>query len=162
VGYNGRQVGESGKAIKTCMFIGEYKHTLDEKKRISIPSKFKAKLGKKVVVTRGLDNCLFIYPVKEWAKIAEKLARLGMGKREQRGFNRFMLGGATEISIDGVGRILIPETLKNFAKIKSKVVFAGVFNRIEVWNDKAWETYTAQVEKDADAMAEKLGEIGAI
>lgn len=144
------------------MLIGEYKHTLDEKKRISIPSKFREVLGKKVVVTRGLDNCLFIYPIKEWNKIAIKLAELGMGKAEQRGFNRFMLGGATEISIDSVGRILIPENLKIFAKIKSKVVFAGVFNRLEVWDESAWETYKTKVEKDADAMAEKLGEIGAI
>ena len=144
------------------MLIGEYKHTLDEKKRISIPSKFRKVLGKKVVVTHGLDNCLFIYPIKEWNKIASKLGELGMGQADRRGFNRFMLSGASEVLIDSVGRILIPEYLKKFAKIKSKVVFAGVYNRIEVWNDVTWEKYKSEVIKNADTVAERLGEIGAI
>jgi len=144
------------------MLIGEYKHTLDDKKRISIPSKFRVLLGKKVVVTHGLDNCLFIYQIKEWEKIAAKLGELGMGQADRRGFNRFLLSGATEISIDSVGRILIPEYLKDFAKIKSKVVFAGVFNRVEIWNEEIWENYKKQVLKNADQVAERLGEIGAI
>lgn len=144
------------------MLIGEYKHTLDEKKRISLPSKFRKLLGKKVVVTHGLDNCLFIYPIKEWEKIASKLGELGMGQADRRGFNRFMLSGASEISIDSVGRILIPEHLKTFAAIKTKVVFAGVYNRIEVWNEQTWEKYKSGVVKNADQVAERLGEIGAI
>ena len=144
------------------MLIGEYKHTLDDKKRISIPSKFRSSLGKKVVVTHGLDNCLFIYPIKEWEKIASKLGGLGMGQANQRGFNRFLLSGASEISIDSVGRILIPEYLRDFAKVKSKVVFTGVYNRIEVWNEQTWNRYKSQVLKNADEVAEKLGEIGAI
>ena len=144
------------------MLIGEFKHTLDEKKRISIPSKFRKLLGKNVVITHGLDNCLFIYPIKEWNKIANKLGELGMGQADRRGFNRFMLSGASEISIDSVGRILIPEHLKGFAKIKTKVVFAGVYNRIEVWDEQTWETYKKQVVGNADQVAERLGEIGAI
>lgn len=143
------------------MLIGEYRHTLDDKKRISIPSKFRTKLGKKFIITQGLDNCLFIYPVKEWEKIAAKLTELGISQAG-RGFNRFMLSGACEVSIDSVGRILVPENLRNFAKIKSKVVFAGVYNRVEVWDEKAWDVYKNQVAKNADNMAEKLGEIGAI
>lgn len=144
------------------MLIGEYKHTLDEKKRISIPSKFRKILGKKVVITHGLDNCLFIYPIKEWEKIASKLGELGMGQAEKRGFNRFILSGASEIFIDSVGRILIPEYLKDFAKIKTKVVFAGVYNRIEVWDEQTWNKYKTGVVKNADQVAERLGEIGAI
>lgn len=144
------------------MLIGEYKHTLDDKKRISIPSKFRNILGKKVVITHGLDNCLFIYPIKEWDKIAAKLGELGMGQADRRGFNRFMLSGASEIAIDSVGRILIPEYLKKFAKIKTKVVFAGVYNRIEVWDEQTWEKYKSGVVKNADQVAERLGEIGAI
>lgn len=144
------------------MLIGEYKHTLDEKKRISLPSKFRSVLGKRLIITQGLDNCLFIYPVKGWEKIASKVGELGMGQADKRGFNRFFLSGATEINVDSVGRILIPENLKKFANIKIKVVFAGVYNRIEVWDEDSWEKYKIQVTKNADQMAEKLGEIGAI
>jgi len=144
------------------MLIGEYKHTLDEKKRISVPSKFRKILGKKVVITNGLDNCLFIYPIKEWEQIASKLSGLSWGTSDQRKFNRFMLSGATEISIDAVGRILIPEHLKAMAKIKTKVVFAGVYSRVEVWDEQTWGRHKAEVVKDADQVAERLGEIGAI
>jgi len=144
------------------MFLGEYLHTLDTKKRISLPSKFRTQVGKKVVVTRGLDNCLFLYPLSEWQKISEKLGSLGMGQADTRGFNRFMLAGAVEIQIDAIGRILIPEHLRSFAKITSKVVFAGVYNRIEIWNEKSWDNYTSQVVKNADKMAEKLGDVGAL
>ena len=136
------------------MLIGEYKHTIDEKKRISIPSKFRNILGKKVVITHGLDNCLFIYPIKEWSNIASKLGELGLGQADRRGLKRFMLVGAYEI--------LIPEYLKKFAKIKTKVVFAGVYNRIEVWDEQTWERYKSGVVKNADQVAERLGEIGAI
>lgn len=144
------------------MLIGEYKHTLDDKKRISLPSKFRSQVGKKIVITRGLDGCLFLYPTKEWQKISEKLGSLGMGQASTRGFNRHMLSGAAEINVDSVGRILIPEHLRDFAKVKSKVVFAGVFNRIEIWNEKTWAEYINKVVKNADQMAEKLGEIGAL
>lgn len=144
------------------MLIGEYKHTLDEKKRISVPSKFRKILGKKVVITNGLDSCLFIYPIKEWEQIASKLGGLSWGTSDQRKFNRFMLSSATEISIDSVGRILIPEHLKEMAKIKTKVVFAGVYSRIEVWDEQTWNKHKTEVVKDADQVAERLGEIGAI
>ncbi len=144
------------------MLIGEFKHSIDDKKRISLPMKFRKIIGKKLIVTRGLDNCLFLYPVKEWEKISEKLGSLGMGQSDTRGFNRFMLAGANEINIDSVGRILIPDHLKSFAGIKSKVIFAGVYNRIEIWDEKTWENYKNKVLKDADQMAQKLGDIGAI
>lgn len=144
------------------MLIGEYRHTLDNKNRISLPSKFRKELGKNFVVTRGLDNCLFIYSQKEWKTISQKLGELGMGQSDTRGFNRFMLAGAIEVSVDSVGRILIPDHLKSFANIDTKVVFAGVYNRIEVWNESSWDSYTQQVVKSADQMAEKLGDIGAL
>ena len=143
------------------MFIGEYTHTLDDKKRISLPSKFRKEIGKTLVVTRGLDNCLFMYPLAEWKKIAERLAELGMSQSDRRGLNRFMLSGATEISVDSIGRILIPEYLKKFAGISSKVVFAGVHNRIEIWNENKWSSYKKKIEKQADMLAERLGEVGA-
>ena len=142
------------------MLIGEYIHTVDEKKRISLPSKFRKEIGKKIVVTRGLDNCLFLYPLKEWEKISGKLSELGMGQADTRGFNRFMLAGAVEIDVDTIGRILIPDFLREFAELTHRVVFAGVHNRIEIWNETKWSEYKAKIEKQADMMAEKLGQIG--
>ena len=144
------------------MLIGEYKHTIDDKKRISLPSKFRKQVGKKMIITRGLDKCLFIYPMTEWKEISKKFGDLGLGQADRRGLNRFMLAGATEVSVDSVGRILIPEYLKKFANIKSKVVFAGVYNRIEIWDESSWNKYTSKVMKEADDIAEKLGDIGAL
>ncbi|MFO0718973.1 MAG: division/cell wall cluster transcriptional repressor MraZ [Candidatus Paceibacterota bacterium] len=143
------------------MLLGEYTHTVDEKNRISLPSKFRKEVGKKVVITHGLDNCLFLYPLKEWEKISQKLSELGMGQADTRGFNRFMLAGAVEADVDTIGRILIPDFLKDFADLKNKVVFTGVHNRVEIWNEKNWKEYKSKIEKQADMMAEKLGEIGA-
>jgi len=142
------------------MLIGEYTHTIDDKNRISLPAKFRKEVGKKVVITQGLDNCLFLYPLKEWKKISEKLANLSMGQSNTRGFNRFMLAGATEVDIDSVGRMLLPEYLKIFAKLGEKVVFTGVHNRIELWNDERWSEYKKRIASEADHLAEKLGEIG--
>lgn len=144
------------------MLIGEFKHTIDDKNRISLPMKIRKEIGKKIIITRGLDNCLFVYSTKEWEKISEQLGSLGMGQADTRAFNRFMLAGASEINVDSVGRILIPDHLKEFAKIKTKVVFAGIHNRVEVWNENRWEDYKNKVLSHADDMAQKLGDIGAI
>lgn len=144
------------------MFIGEYAHTLDEKKRISLPKQFRSGLGTKMILTRGLDNCLFLYPKKGWEKVAEKLQALSFAQADTRGFNRFILSGAVEVETDGAGRILIPEHQKEFAGLKKEVVFAGVSDRIELWDSTRWNTYKARIEKQADALAEKLGEIGAL
>ncbi len=144
------------------MLIGEFKHTMDDKKRISIPSKFRAALGKKIVITKGLDNCLSMYPLKDWNKIASHLGELSFTQSDARNFNRFLLASAHEVSIDSVGRILIPENLCSFANIKTKVVFAGIYNRVEIWDETAWEDFNEKVSKNADSIAEKLGQIGAI
>jgi MraZ protein len=147
---------------KNPMLIGEYTHTIDEKNRVSLPVKFRKEVGKKVVVTHGLDNCIFLYSVKEWGNVAEKLGSLGIGQSDTRGFNRFMLAGAVEVDVDAIGRILIPDFLKKFADLKEKVVFAGVHSRVELWNDNRWTDYKGRIEKQADKLAEKLGEIGAL
>lgn len=144
------------------MLIGEYAHLLDAKKRLSLPSKFRKELGRKVVVTRGLDNCLFIYSPREWEKISERLSDLSIGQADTRGFNRFMLSGAVEIDVDAIGRILIPDFLKDFAHLKGKVVIAGIHSRVEIWDEKAWRAYKKRIEKQADQLAEKLGEIGVL
>jgi MraZ protein len=144
------------------MLIGEYTHTLDPKKRLSVPSKWRKELGKKVVVTRGLDNCLFVYPMEQWATITEKIGQLPFGQADTRGFNRFFLSGAVESEVDSAGRILVPDFLKSFAGLKSKVVLAGVHDRVEIWDEKVWSDYKRRIEKQADTLAEKLGEIGVL
>ncbi|MDO8514833.1 MAG: division/cell wall cluster transcriptional repressor MraZ [bacterium] len=144
------------------MFIGEYEHNLDEKNRISLPKAFRSAFGKRFVMTRGLDNCLFAYPRASWEKVAARLQELSFAQADTRGFNRFMLSGATEVEVDGAGRILIPEHQRSFAGLRKRVVFAGVSDRIEVWDAERWTSYKAKIEKDAERMAEKLGEIGAL
>ena len=142
------------------MLIGEYRHTIDIKKRIAVPAAFRRELGKKVVVTRGLDNCLFVYPIASWKKFTEKLDTLSRGQADARSFNRFIFGGAVETEIDSMGRILVPDFLKDFALLKNKVVVVGINDRVEIWDEERWKEYSLRVEKQADALAEKLGEIG--
>mgnify|MGYP001606638589 CR=1 FL=1 len=144
------------------MFIGEYEHALDEKKRVMLPKAFGNGLGKKMVVTRGLDNCLFIYSLAGWKKAAERLQNLSFAQADTRGFNRFFLSGAVEVEADKAGRILLADHHKQFAGLKRSVVFAGVSDRVEVWDSGAWKIYKARIEKQADVMAEKLGEIGVL
>ena len=144
------------------MFIGEYEHTLDEKNRVSIPKHYRTGLGKKMVMTRGLDNCLFVYSRPAWEKVAAKLQELSFAQADTRGFNRFILSGATEVEIDSAGRVLIPEHQRQFAKLSKEVVFAGVSDRVEIWDAKAWKAYKAGIEARAEDMAETLGQIGAL
>ena len=144
------------------MLIGEYKHTLDPKKRLSLPSKWRKELGKKLVITRGLDNCLFVYPLKEWQKITEKIGQLPLGQADTRSFNRFFLSGAVEVEVDSVGRILVPDFLKKFAKLDASVILAGIHDRVEIWDEKQWSRYKESIEQNADSLAEKLGEIGVL
>jgi MraZ protein len=144
------------------MLIGEYRHTLDPKKRLSLPVKFRKEMGKEVVMTHGLDRCIFVYTKKEWAKISEELSKLGVGQADKRGFNRFLLGGAVETPVDSMGRILVPDFLKDFAELSEKVALVGVHNRVEIWDEKRWQTYKMEVSKQADQLAERLGDLGAL
>ena len=144
------------------MLIGQYTHDLDPKKRLTLPSKWRTDLGKKVVVTSGLDNSLFVFSVKEWEKVAEKLSQSGFGNVDTRSFNRFILGNAFETDVDAAGRIVIPDTLKDFAHLSSKVVLAGMYSRIEIWEENAWKSNIAKVNGEADALAGKLDELGII
>jgi MraZ protein len=144
------------------MLIGEYEHALDDKKRVMLPKAFVKSLGKKMVMTRGLDSCLFLFAQGAWEVMAEKLQSLSFAQADTRGFNRFLLSGAIEVEADGSGRILISDTHKQFASLSKNVVFAGVSDRVEIWDAGVWKKYKARIEKQADAMAEKLGEIGAL
>jgi MraZ protein len=142
------------------MFIGEYTYSIDDKKRLALPQKFREKLGKKVIITRGLDQCLFAYSQKEWSKLAQKLSQLPLSQADARGFARLMLTGAMELNIDKLGRILLPDYLKEYAKIEKKVIIAGVFNRIEIWDEKIWKEYKTRTEKEVGDIAERLKELG--
>lgn len=138
------------------MFIGEYRHTFDAKNRISLPAKFRKELGRTVIVTRGLDRCLFVYPMSAWKKEAAKLAEYATGSAAGRGLSRLLLSGASEADVDSAGRILVPDYLKSFASLSAKAVVAGVNERVELWDEEAWNAYTATIERDADALAEQL------
>lgn len=142
------------------MLIGEYSHSIDAKKRLAIPSRLRKEIGERVVVTRGLDNCLFLYPVAEWEKLTAKLNMLPMGQSDTRSFLRLMLSGAVEAELDNLGRILVPEYLKSYAGLKTRVSIAGVYNRLEIWDEDRWNSYKTEVEKNTDMIAEKLGELG--
>ena len=142
------------------MFLGEYTYTIDDKKRLAIPANFRQQLGKRAVITRGLDNCLFLYPMKDWKELAEKLAKLPLSQADARGFARIMLAGAMEVNLDRLGRILIPDYLKKYASLQKKVIVAGLYNRIEIWDEKKWNLYKQKTEKEAGDIAERLKELG--
>jgi len=144
------------------LLIGEYKHTIDAKKRISIPAKLRREIGDKTVLTRGLDNCLFLFPMKEWEQLAEKLGKLPFGQGDTRGFVRLLLSGAVEVEVDQLGRVLIPDYLRDYGMLKKKAIVAGLFNRLEIWDDQRWGEYKDKLEKNSDQIAEKLGELGVV
>ena len=142
------------------MFIGEYTYSIDDKKRLAIPTKFRQTLGKKAVITRGLDKCLFLYPIKEWEKLAKRLSQLPLSQSDARGFVRLMLGGAMEVSIDNLGRILVPDYLKDYAILKKKVVMVGLYDRVELWDEIEFSKYREKTELAAGDIAERLKELG--
>lgn len=144
------------------MLIGEYTHTLDDKNRLSLPVKFRKEMGKSVVLAPGLDGCLSIFTMKEWEKISSKLSESSMLASDNRSFSRFIFGQAIIAEVDGNGRILIPENLKFRSGLSSKVIVIGVQNRAEIWSEKAWGGYKKVVETQADALADKLGQIGVL
>ncbi len=142
------------------MFIGEYKHNLDDKGRLAIPTKFRADLSKGAVVTRGLDTSLFLFPKEEWDKLAEKLASLPLGQSNSRAFARLMLAGAMDVEVDKQGRVMLPEYLRVYAGLQKSVVIAGLYTRLELWDETSWNAYKSKMEEDAESVAEQLGELG--
>lgn len=141
-------------------FIGEYTHSLDAKGRVALPVKFRRKLGKGAIITRGLDRTLFIYNKGDWEALAKKLAALPLSQSKARAFARLMLAGASDVEFDTQGRILVPGHLRDYAGLKKQAVFAGLYNRIEIWDEETWKRYKAKTESASDEIAEKLGELG--
>ncbi len=142
------------------MFIGEYTHSLDTKGRVALPAKFRPKLGDGAIIARGLDHCLFVFTKESWEKLTAKIAGMSFMKSDSRAFARLMLAGATEVEFDNQGRILIPEYLRVYASIKKQAIFAGLYDRIEIWDEANWKSYKSKTEASSDDIAEKLGELG--
>lgn len=142
------------------MFIGEYQHNLDEKGRLAVPAKFRVALGKGAVVTKGLDNCLFLYTATEWEKLASKLAALPISKANTRAFGRLMLAGAMDVELDKAGRIVLPEYLRRYAGLHKSAVITGLYNRLEIWDEGNWNKYKKGTEKSSGDIAEALEGLG--
>ena len=142
------------------MLLGEYRHNLDNKGRMAIPAKFREKLNAGAIITRGIDNCLFVFANAEWEMLAKKLIALPLAQANSRAFVRLMLAGASDVELDSQGRILIPDYLRTYAGLKKEVTVAGLYNRIEIWDEAAWKSYKAKTERASEEIAEKLGELG--
>ena len=152
----------SWRTKSVAMLIGEYTHSLDPKKRLSVPAKLRKVLGKGAVITRGLDTCLFVFPVPQWKELAEKLSSLPISQSDSRSFSRLLLSGAMEVAFDRLGRILVPDYLKSYAGLDREVVVAGMYTRLDIWDALAWNRYKKGMEKRSDEIAQKLGDLGAI
>ena len=141
------------------MFIGEFHHTLDEKGRLSIPVKFRAALSGGAVVTRGLDRSLFLYTKQEWEALAAKIAALPIGQADTRAFARLMLAGAMDVEVDKSGRVTVPEYLRAYAGLSKDVVVTGLYDRLEIWDQTAWDVYSSKTEAAGNDIAERLGSV---
>ncbi len=144
------------------MFFGRFEHTLDDKGRLTIPAKYRSTLAAGVVVTRGLDRCLYVYSQVEWQQFAEKVRQLPLTKADARAFVRFFFSEASDCVPDKQGRVLIPSYLRDYADLRDNVIVAGSQNRLEVWNPDAWQQDSCRLEQDPEALAEKLSDLGVL
>ncbi|GAA0494117.1 division/cell wall cluster transcriptional repressor MraZ [Alkalibacterium sp. m-11] len=142
------------------MLLGEYKHNIDAKGRLIIPSKFREDLGERFIVTRGLDGCLFGYPMQEWTLLENKLKQLPLAKKESRTFTRFLYSAATECSLDKQGRINLPSPLINHAVLEKTCYIIGVSERIEIWSEEKWEAFSQDVDQSFEEIAEEMIDFG--
>ncbi|MBH0229045.1 division/cell wall cluster transcriptional repressor MraZ [Halobacillus yeomjeoni] len=138
------------------MFMGEFQHNIDTKGRMIVPSKFRQDLGESFVLTRGLDQCLFAYPMDEWKLLEEKLKKLPLTKKDARAFTRFFFSGAVECELDKQGRVNIPPPLRKYASLEKECVVIGVSNRIEFWSNDQWESYFEESEESFSEIAENM------
>lgn len=142
------------------MFIGEFNHTVDTKGRINIPAKFREQLNETFFITKGLDECLFVFPENEWRVFEEKLKGLPLTNRNARAFVRLFFAGATECSFDKQGRITVPGTLREYAHLEKEVKVIGVGTRVEVWSNQTWDNYSDPENISYDEIAEQMAELG--
>lgn len=151
---------EKRATTNITMFIGEFSHSVDLKGRVAIPAKFRRQISSGAIITRGLDTCLFVFTKKDWEKLAGKLASLPLAQANSRAFVRLMLSGASDVKLDSQGRILVPDYLRKYAGVKKAVKVIGVYNRMEIWDDKKWETYKKETESASGEIAEKMSDLG--
>lgn len=157
------KVGGSGGTSRegaAAVFMGEWQHTLDTKGRLIIPAKFREQLGERFIVTRGLDHCLFVYPLSEWAILEGKLKSLPLTQGDARKFVRFLFSGAIECELDKQGRIMLPSNLREYAKLEKDVVIIGVSSRVEIWAKEQWDQYVEEASASYEDIAEKIVDLG--
>ncbi len=142
------------------MFLGEFSHTIDDKGRLTIPAKFRDELESGVVITRGLDGCLWAYGRSEWEELAEKIAKLPSTNQAARNFSRFMFSSAFDSIPDRQGRILLPQPLRDYAGIQNETIIIGVKNKLEIWNPAKWTEVVTAVEQDTEAVVAQLQDLG--
>lgn len=142
------------------MFIGEYSHNIDDKGRLAIPKKFQEDLKAGLVVTKGLDNCLWVYTYESWKELATKLSKLPISSTNNRAFTRLMLAGAMDVSLDKQGRVVLPDYLRDYAKLGKKVIVTGLYDRLEIWDEAEWKTYKERTEAESGEIAEQLADLG--
>ena len=142
------------------MFYGEYQHSVDTKGRVIVPSRFREGLGDKFIITKGLDNCLFVYSLDEWSNLEAKLKTLPLSSKDARAFIRFFFSGATECEVDKQGRILVPANLREYAGLEKEIYIIGVSTRVEIWDKQKWEAYNSDDNLSADNIAEKMEQLG--
>ncbi|MDY6065150.1 MAG: division/cell wall cluster transcriptional repressor MraZ [Finegoldia sp.] len=141
------------------MFINEYYHNLDEKGRITMPSKFREQLGDELFLTKGMEKCLFCYPKTGFYILTDKLNKLSLTRKEARAFSRMFFAGASNQKFDKQGRFLIPKNLREYANITSDVAIIGVSSRIEIWDKKAWEDYSNLNSMKFDELSEQIADL---
>ena len=142
------------------MFIGEYSHTIDQKGRMAVPAKMRSQLGSGGVITRGIDSCLWIFPKKEWMALAEKLSQLPLTDTNSRAFSRLMLAGAMEVEFDSQGRILLPGYLRGYAGLAKNAIVAGLYSRLEIWDEEKWQSYKEKTEKATESITKAMSDLG--
>jgi len=142
------------------MFIGEFRHNLDQKGRLAIPVRYRGRLAEGCVATRGVDQCLTVYPIEVWDKMAKKLATLPVSQKEARSFVRLMLSGAMLLELDKQGRMTLPDFLRKYAHLRKKSVIVGLYDHLEIWDETEWTKFREKTEKESATLAEKLKELG--
>lgn len=142
------------------MFLGEFEHTIDDKGRLTIPAKFRDELESGIVITRGLDGCLWAYPRAEWEIVTEKISQLPSTSQAARNFSRFFFSSAHDSIPDRQGRVLLPQILRDYADITGEAVIIGVNKRVELWSPDKWAKAFAEVEENPEAIVSQLQELG--
>ena len=141
------------------MFIGEYQHNLDAKGRITMPSKFREELGNTFYITKGMDGCLFVFPEEEWIEMDKKIKGLRLSRKDARGIARLFYAGAIDVSLDKMGRVLLPGNLRQYASLEKEAIIIGVSSRVEIWDKDRWQSYNEDDDFNYDMLTESMADL---